>query len=233
MKLSIIIPAYNEEKRIIPTLEDYYNFFTKKFKKDFEIIVVPNNCKDNTLEIVSKFSKNKKNIIIKNIEKINGKGLAVIEGFKIAKGELIGFTDADNSINPENFYKLYENLKENDGIIASRWIKGAVVSPKRTIYQNISSFLFNIVARILFNLDYKDTQCGAKLFKKELAHKLSKKVTESKWSFDVELLYLCKENNRKVIESPINWKDAEGGTVTFKAGIESIIRLFKLRIKYF
>jgi dolichol-phosphate mannosyltransferase len=233
MKLSIIIPAYNEEKRIIKPLASYYEFFNKKLKSDFEIIVVPNNCKDNTIGVVKNFAKDKKNIVIKNIEKINGKGLAVMEGFKIAKGSLIGFVDADESTGVGEFNKLYENLNGFDGIIASRKIKGASIFPRRTFYQDITSHIFGFLVRLLFGLKYKDTQCGAKLFKKETAHFLAKNVTETKWSFDVELLYLCKKNNKKVLEYPIFWKDTEGGKVTLKEGLNSVLRLIKLRFRYF
>jgi len=97
MKLSIIIPAYNEEKRILSPLNSFYNFFNKKLGKEFEVIVVPNNCKDNTLNVVKDFAKDKKNIVIFNINKYSGKGGAVIQGFKLAKGDLIGFVDADES----------------------------------------------------------------------------------------------------------------------------------------
>ena len=232
MKLSIIIPAYNEEKRILKPLQAYYEFFKKKLKDDFEIIVVPNNCRDKTLEVVEKFAKNKKNIKIKNIEKINGKGLAVMEGFNLGEGDLIGFVDADESTSVEEFNKLYENINGFDGIIASRKISGARVFPKRSFYQDLTSNIFGLVVRLLFGLKYKDTQCGAKLFKKETAKLLAKNVKETKWSFDVELLYLCRKYNKKVLEYPIFWKDTAGGKVTLKEGIFSVLRLIKVRINY-
>ena len=104
MKLSIIIPAYNEEKRIKKTLEEYYNFFKKKFKKDFEIIIIPNNCKDKTLRVSEEFKKNKSEIRTFEINHYSGKGGAVMKGFELARGDYIGFTDADNSTTPENFF---------------------------------------------------------------------------------------------------------------------------------
>jgi glycosyltransferase involved in cell wall biosynthesis len=231
MKLSIIIPAYNEEKRILKPLTLYYEFFNKKLGKELEIIVVPNNCKDNTIGVVRDFSKDKKNIVIKNIEKINGKGLAVMEGFKIAKGDIIGFVDVDESTSVEEFNKLYDHINGFDGIIASRRIRGAKITPRRSAYKNLSGIAFNLVVRFLFSLPYKDTQCGAKLFKKELAHFLAKNVHETKYAFDVELLYLCKKNNKKILEYPIHWKEAGGGYVTTSAGIQAVWRVIKLRFK--
>ncbi|MEK6935673.1 MAG: dolichyl-phosphate beta-glucosyltransferase [Nanoarchaeota archaeon] len=231
MKLSIIIPAYNEEKRIIPTLEEYYNFFNDKFRNEFEIIVIPNNCKDNTLEITQKFAKNKKQIRVFNIPNYSGKGRAVMTGFELAKGEYIGFSDADNSTNPENFYKLYKYKDNYAGIVGSRKIKGAIINPKRRKMQDLSSFFFNLFVKLLFNLKYYDTQCGAKLFKKNIAKFLVKNYLESGWIFDVNLLYLCKKNGFKIYEYPINWKDSEGSKLTIKDGFVSILKLFKYKFK--
>ena len=231
MKLSIIFPAYNEEKRIIPTLESYYNFYNKKLKRNFEMIIIPNNCKDNTLKITKDIAKNKEQVRVFNIPEYSGKGGAVIKGFELANGEFIGFTDADNSITPKNFYKLYENKENYDGIIASRKIKGATIFPKRRFSQNLSSFLFHVSTRILFGFKYYDTQCGAKLFTKKTAKFLMENGQEIGWAFDVDLLYLCKKNKLKILEYPINWVDSAGSKLTFWGGIESFLRLIKLRIK--
>ena len=235
MKLSIIIPAYNEEKRILPTLENYYSFFEEKLGKDFEIIVIPNNCNDKTFELSETFSKQKKNVIVKNFPFYTGKGGAVKRGFELAKGELIGFTDADGSTNAENFFKLFTNIENHEGIIASRKIKGAEVFPRRRFFQDISSFLFNIASRILLNLKYKDTQCGAKLFQKKTAKFLAKNSAETGWIFDVDFLYLCKNNSKKIREFPIKWKDSEGSKLTFLSGINSFLSLMKysLRNRFF
>jgi glycosyltransferase involved in cell wall biosynthesis len=231
MELSIIIPAYNEEKRISKTLGDYYSYFNKEFKDNFEIIIIPNNCSDNTFEIIKKFSKNRKNIQIHNIPYYAGKGGAVMKGFSLANGKLIGFADADNSTNPENFYKLYKNIGNSEGIIASRKIKGAVINPSRRFSQDFSSAIFNIFVKILFNLKYKDTQCGAKLFRRDIAKYLAENITEKGWAFDVDVLYLCKKNKFKMIEYPIFWSDSEGSKLSFADGMNSVIKLIKYRMK--
>lgn len=233
MKLSIIIPAYNEEKRIIPQINSYYKFFNKKLKNNFEIIVVPNNCKDKTQEVVKKFANKKKNIIVFNIPHYSGKGGAVIQGFKLAKGDLVGFVDADESIIPIEFNKLLENINGYEGIIASRQIKGAIISPKRAFRKELGSFLFNRFTNLLFNLGFKDTQCGAKLFKKNVSNMIIKELTQKDWMFDVDLLYLCKKHRFKIKEYPIFWKDSEGSKLNFKSEIKSIINLLKYRFKIF
>ncbi len=231
MKLSIIIPAYNEEYRILPALRDYHGFFKNKFRNDFEIIVIPNNCRDNTLGIVQEFAKHKKQIRIVNIKCYSGKGGAVMKGFELAKGDYIGFADADNSTNAENFYKLYENKKNYAGIIGSRKIRGAIIFPKRKLIQNLSSFFFNSLVLILFKMNYHDTQCGAKLFKRNVAKFLAKNYSEPGWAFDVDLLYLCKKNKLLICEYPITWGDPGGSKLTIKDGLISILKLFKYRFK--
>src|SRR3989338_629340 len=121
-KLTLIIPAYNEEKRIEKTLESYSHFFLDKMKENFEILIILNGCRDKTREIIEKFSNGKKYIKFKEFEKAIGKGGAIIEGFKIADSELIGYVDADGATNPETFYKLVKGINGYDGVIASRWI---------------------------------------------------------------------------------------------------------------
>lgn len=229
MKLSIVFPAYNEEKRIIPVLNNYYSFFTKKFKKDFELIIIPNNCDDKTFNVVKDFSKNKENILIKNIPYYVGKGGAVMKGFKLAKGDLIGFVDSDESTSPKEFFKLYSNIKDYKGIIASRKIKGSKIIPKRKFGKRISSLGFNLAIKTLFNFKYKDTQCGAKIFKKKVAKYLARNFTETGWIFDIDLLNLCKKKNYNIKEFPIIWKDNEDSKLTTIEGVKALFRAIRYR----
>jgi glycosyltransferase involved in cell wall biosynthesis len=231
-EISLIMPAYNEEKRILPVLNNYYNHFKNYFRENFEIIVVPNNCTDRTLEVVSLFAEKKPNIRILNIPYYVGKGGAVMRGFAVAKGNHIGFVDADEATHPVEFLKLYNNIPGFHGVIASRKIRGAVIYPKRTLMQNLSSFIFNMKTRFLFGLKYKDTQCGAKLFKKDVAKFLTRNYSENGWIFDVNLLYLCKKNKIRILEHPIFWSDhIQYSKLTFFEGIKSVFDLLKYRLR--
>jgi len=232
MRLSIIIPAYNEEFRIGKTLGNYLEFISKKIK-EFEIIVVLNNCKDNTLKIVKDFIKKDKRIRYLNFKEAIGKGGAILEGFKIADGELIGFIDADMATPPDAFYDLILNINNYDGIIASRWIKGSKIGEKQPLLKRIGSRGFNFLVKILFNLKFVDTQCGAKLFKKESIKECIKDIGITKWAFDVNLLYSVKRKGYKIKEIPTKWNAVEASHFNlFKAIPEMFLGLIRLRLIY-
>jgi len=227
MNLSIIIPAYNEEQRIEKTLREYASFF-----KEDEIYVILNGCKDNTLGVVQRVMGDHHNIKYKNFEAAIGKGGAVIEGFKWAEKELIGFVDADMATSPEAFKDLVDNIGDYDGIIASRYVKGARILKKQPLSRRLASRVFNLAVRILFFLNYKDTQCGAKLFKKGAIKKVVNNLREGGWTFDVELLYSMKQNKFKVKEYPTTWQ--EPGLTRLKpmkVGPEIFLSLTKLRLR--
>jgi len=235
MKIIIIIPAYNEEKRINKTLESYAKYF-KKLKKqkkiDFEILVVLNACSDNTLGVVK---KNKfKELSILDL-KDGGKGFAIIEGFNYAldgKNDLIGFVDADMATSPEAFYDLIENMGNYDGVIGSRWLKNS--KAKRKFIKRITSGGFNFLVRSLFLFSYRDTQCGAKIFRKEVIEKCLGNLELTKWAFDVNLLYVCKRNGFRIKEHPTIWHDQEDSKIAnlSKTSIQMFLGVVRLRLIY-
>lgn len=236
MKLSIIIPAYNEEKRIGKTLEGYCKYF-RNLKTDgildFEILVVLNACKDNTLNVVKEFQKKFKEIRFLDFEQ-GGKGFAIIEGFKEALKkdfELIGFVDADMATPPNAFYGLVRNIGNYGGIIASRSIKGAKTN--FTFKRKLTHGGFNFGVRSIFSLPYHDTQCGAKLFKKKVIENVIEELDITQWTFDVNLLYKIKKKNFKIKEIPTIWQDKKGSNVhIIKTTIQMFAGAIRLRIIY-
>src|SRR3989344_4932373 len=232
MKLSIVIPAYNEEKRIGQTLKDYASFFNK-IKISYEIIVVLNGCRDNTLGVVKDVSKKNKFIRYVDIKEAIGKGGAIIEGFNTARGDLIGFVDADGSTSPESFNDLIEKIEYYDGIIASRWIRGAKISYKQPFLKRVGSRGFNFLVRLLFNLRFKDTQCGAKLFKKQVIKEIVGELGITKWAFDINLIYSVKRKGYRIKEIPTEWSAAPASHFNlFKAAPEMFLGLIRLRLMY-
>ncbi len=235
MKVNIIVPAHNEEKRISKMLESYSSYFielNKKKKIDYEIIVVINATQDRTEEIVKQFIKKDRKISYLNFKK-GGKGLAIIEGFKEAlkrKNDLIGFVDADLATKPEDFYNLIKNIKY-DGIIASRYVKGAIVNPRPSLQRILVSRIFNLLIRSMFFFNYKDTQCGAKVFTRNSIEKVLPYLHITQWAFDVDLLYNLRLHGFKIDEFPTVWADKEYSNVNFmKAGPLMFLAVLRLRI---
>lgn len=234
-KVSIIIPAYNEEKRIGPTLESYSNYFNSLLKDDidYKIIVVINNTTDNTEKIVRGFSRKNKRISYLNLIK-GGKGYAVISGFKEAlkhNQDLIGFVDADMATSPEAFHSLIKSIGGADGVIASRYVPGAVVNPRPSFKRIIVSRLFNILIRALFLMPYRDTQCGAKLFKSHSIKNSVQSLTMSNWAFDVDLIYTLRKKGYFIKEVPTVWADKMYSKIDFlKAGPKMALGIIRLRI---
>lgn len=237
-KLSLVIPAYNEEKRIGPTLKEYSDFFEDLYSRkvlDYEILIVINNTRDRTEEVVRSFSRKNKKIRYLNL-KPGGKGFAVIQGFKDAlkRGtDLIGFTDADLATPPKEFMKLINGIRGCDGVIASRYVKGSEIYPKYSFRRTVVSRVFNFLVRSLFLLPHHDTQCGAKLFRKEAAEHLTRTVGSTLFSFDVELLYQLYRSGFVVKEVPVIWKEIPGGTIKVgKSSIQMFFSIIRLRLIY-
>ncbi len=230
MKLSIIIPAYNEEKRIEPVLEEYLNTFKKA-----EIIVMIEGT-DNTINIIKKLKRKYKNLKYVYSKDRLGKGGAIINGFKEANGDVIGFTDADGSINANSFNKLVNEIENYDCIISSRKIKGAKITKNRPLLQRFGSWGFNLLTKLILGLPFTDTQCGAKVFKKIPSKYLIEKVKSKDWAFDADILYNLKKAKFKIKEMPIDWEHKAGAHFNFakffwKLIPAMFISLFKVRFK--
>jgi len=235
----IVIPAYNEEKRIGKILEKYGSFFEKKKKEkeidNFEILVVINNTKDKTEEVVKFFQKKYKEIKYLNFKQ-GGKGFAIIQGFKNAiqnkENTLIGFVDGDMSTPPEAYYDLIQKIGNYDGIIADRWNKASIITPKQSGLRRIVSRGYNWIIRTLFLFNYRDTQCGAKLFKREILEKNINKLITSNWGFDIAVLYCLKKESKARIKSiPTIWHDEAGSKVNIKkTSLMMFISAVRLRL---
>lgn len=229
--LTIVIPTYNEENRILKTLKAYTSFFDKRLNCEY---IISDHSTDNTRKIVKDFMKKgyllkkHKNIYILGLSG-KGKGIAIIEAFKIAKGELVGFTDADNSTPPEEFFKLYQNLKGYDVVIGSRrLIKSDVVIYHTSPLRRSGSFCLGLVVRILFGLNIKDTQCGAKIFRREKIYMVIPKMRIKNSIFDVELLWRLNKIG-KIKEVPIKWIDDKFSHFKWKDVIWEFIWLIRVR----
>jgi len=210
-QLSLIIPCYNEKKRISQTLSQIIEFLNPK-NINYEIITVDDGSGDDSFQIIQKFSNVK---IIKH-EKNQGKGAAVKTGIINSTGEFILFTDADNSTPIEELEKFWRKRHDYDILIGSRYLPESNIKIKQPWYRNVVTFLGNKMIRLILGLKYKDTQCGFKLFKKNIAKELFNMQTINRWGFDIEILYLAKKKNYQVKEIPVTWiNSADSKVKTF------------------
>jgi glycosyltransferase involved in cell wall biosynthesis len=239
MKIGIVIPAYNEEKRIGNTLQAYSDYFEKQSRADgfaYEFIVVLNGCKDNTLQVVQTAANQYPHLTFINLTDA-GKGLAIKAGFSYALGydfTLIGFVDADMATEPKDFYDLVQHVGKYDGVIASRYLPESKIYPPRPAMKKWGRKIFyNGLTRLLFGLKFVDLQCGAKIFKRSVVAAITPELMVKQWAFDVELLYLAKKHGFIIHEEPTVWTDKEGSKLQpFRAGMRMLWSLIELRFKH-
>ena len=240
MKVSIVFPAYNEEQRITNTLVAFDDFFKQKKEQDnldYELLVVINGTTDKTVQVVQRLQQSRPQICMINTPQ-GGKGWAIKLGFQDAltrDNDIIGFNDADMSTSPEEYYKLIRSLSNVDGIIASRYMPGALVIPPRPKIKRWGSrFFYEPLIRLLFGMNYYDYQCGAKIFKRPVITTITPDISVHQWAIDLELLYLCKRNNYSVYEFPTVWVEKDGSKLRmFSSGMKMLGTVCALRWQYF
>ncbi|MBI3333858.1 glycosyltransferase [Candidatus Pacearchaeota archaeon] len=233
-KVCIVIPAHNEETRIGSTLERYISFFNALPKSlSYQIFVSINATTDDTEAVVQQMAKQDKHITY-NVFKQGGKGFAIIEGCKHAlKSDfsLIGFVDADGATPPEAFYALIQEIGKYDGTIASRWLSGSIIKTRQSTLRRITSRGFNFIVRSLFLMPYRDTQCGAKLFKRRIIEAILPRIGLTRWAFDVDLLYQVRKAGFKIREIPTIWDDKKQTKLNLiKAPFEMFTGVLRLRL---
>ncbi len=233
MKLSIVIPAYNEESRIRPMLDAYTGFFTERYGRDVEFIIVVNGSRDRTAEIARTYGARIPQISVIEEADAIGKGGAVIMGFKHASGDCVGFADADGSTPPEAFDDLVVHIGDAGAIIASRWFPESVVEPRQTVRRQIFSRVFNFTINLLFRLGLSDTQCGAKVLRREALEEVLPDLGLTRWAFDVDLLFHIHRRGYRIIEWPTTWHDIGGSQLRLvRASFEMFIAIIRLRLLY-
>ena len=231
MWLSLIIPAYNEEKRIKETLEAYRSKLLE-LGINFEIIVEMDGCTDRTPEIVRELAVKFPEIKFIEFKERLGKGGGLLKGFEIASGDVVGFVDADGSVKPSEFIKLLSEIERDyDIVIASRRAEGAVVR-NQPLLRKVLSKGFNVLVKLLFRLPFKDTQCGAKVFRRNALEKILPEVNSKGFAFDVNLLYLATRNGFRIKEVGIRWEDKRGSKVKGRTVVEMFLAVIKLRLRY-
>ena len=230
--LSVIIPAYNEAKKIALTLLDIDRYLSKQDYL-YEIIVVSDGSKDNTAEVVEKTKQLVKNLILIDNKENHGKGYVVKQGMLEAKGEYRLFMDADNSTKIDHLDLFWPEVKTNDIVIGSIEIKGAKIEEDAAWYRRflgkISKYIIRIVAGIW---EIHDSQRGFKLFNKKSAQAVFAKQTIMRWGFDIEILALAKKMKFKIKEVAIDWHNPSESKVNLSSYIKTFVELAKIKYNF-
>lgn len=226
-KVSVVIPAYNESQRIVPTVGAIALHMSGR-GEPWELVIADDGSTDNTVELVRDLNLPNLNLLVATQN--GGKGSAVRRGVMASRGEIVLFADADQSTPIEQFDLVYNRILDGaDVAIGSRAADGSQEASKSAMRRMMSGGLRTLV-RILFNVGVKDTQCGFKMFTAAAARDLFSRQRIDGFSFDLEVLYLAEKFDYRIDEVPVEWIDAPGSTVdAAKVAMRFLVDLFVIR----
>jgi dolichyl-phosphate beta-glucosyltransferase len=205
--LSLVVPVYNEEKRFAAPPEKAFEYLSANFSR-WEIIYVDDGSKDQTYACLLEAQKTHPGLQIARNTTNSGKGSAIRKGMQAAAGEVILFSDADFSTPIEDSEKLLGVLLEGyDLAIASRDLPSSNVEVHQSEIREFMGKTFNLIIRSLLPLDFQDTQCGFKMFRKRAAEIILPRMQLDGFAFDVEMLVIAQANSLKIAEVPVTWRN--------------------------
>jgi len=232
--LSVVIPAYNEERRLPQTLRQVLNWLEQGNFSFCEVLVVDDGSSDGTARVVQEFAKKNPCVRLLRNPGNRGKGYSVRHGMLEAKGEWILYTDADLSAPIEEIEKLWLALRQHGAAIAfgSRVVDGSLVEVHQSALRELSGRLFNRVMRWVTGLPFRDTQCGFKLYQADAARRVFSRQKQEGFSFDVEDLLIARNLGVRTVEVPVRWANVEGTKVRLSQGMKAFWDLVKIRMDH-
>lgn len=230
MYLSVIVPAYNEQRRLPKTLSSIDSYLRKQ-PYDYEILVVNDGSKDKTAEVVEDLKVKIKNLRLVDNKENHGKGFVVRQGLLEAKGEYRLFTDADNSTSIDQVEKMWPEVKKGyDIVIGSRDLKESIIAVAQSWFRRRLGDVFNLFTQVTCGLwGIWDAQCGFKIFTKEAVEKIFPKCKINRFAFDPEILVIAKKLGFKIKEIPVVWINEPESKVKFKSMVKMGLDLLKIR----
>ncbi len=227
IELSVVVPTYNEEKRIANTIKAIRSAISD-MGIVCEIVIADDGSTDNTIKEVTRVSKDDPLVRVLALSH-KGKGAAVKLGMLYAEGEVRIFSDADLSLAPTGFKAFFDSNGKplSDVVIASREAKGAVRISEPT-WRHIVGKIFNFWVKLLVIRGIDDTQCGFKLFSKKATEVIFPQITIDGFGFDVQSLYIAKKHGFCILEQPVTWHYYSDSRVGFKGGINGFIDVLRI-----
>ncbi len=230
--VSIIIPAYNEEKRLPATLERISSYLARASWEFCEVLVVDDGSTDNTVAVAERAGKCMSAIRVLRNPGNRGKGYSVRHGMTEAKGEWRLFTDADLSAPIEELETLWTAAEKIGAqvVIGSRAIDRSLIGVHQSVFRETAGKLFNLSVRVMTGLPFWDTQCGFKLFEARAAREIFGRQQLERFGFDVEVLFIARKLGYRAIEVPVHWDDVEGTKVGAVGGLSTFLDPLRIRI---
>jgi len=227
---SIVIPAYNEERRLPATLDKVLAHAARQHWKA-EVVVVNDGSGDRTAEVVRSYAERNPTVRLLNNPGNRGKGYSVRNGMLNAHGDLLLFTDADLSSPISEAGKLFQAIAGGaDVAIGSRWLRSELQTEHQPLYRELFGRAFNLLLRLVLGLKYKDTQCGFKAFTRPAARLLFSAQRVERWAFDPELLFLANKFDLKVREVAVEWGHDQASRISpVKDGIRMSAEILSIR----
>jgi len=230
--ISVIVPAYNEEKRLPSTLARVAKYLDSRNFSFAEILVVDDGSRDGTVPAIAEFARRNPSVRLLQNPGNRGKGYSVRHGMLEAKGEWALFTDADLSSPIEEMEKLIEAARRKAAQVAigSRALDRSLVGVHQPLLREYAGRFFNVVMRAITGLHFHDTQCGFKLFQTEAARRIFSLQRLERFGFDAEILFIAERLGYRVVEVPVRWNDVAGSKVGTLQGLNGFIDLLRIRI---
>ena len=231
LTLSIVIPAYNEERRLPSTLNVILAWLDTSSYQDAEVLIVDDGSTDATAAIVENRAAIEPRLRLLRNPGNRGKGYAVRHGMLEAQGDWILSSDADLSAPIDELPKLLAAAGQQSAAIAigSRALDRSLIGVHQSQWREMSGIVFNGVMRLTTGLPFADTQCGFKVFRRDAACRVFKRQRLDGFSFDVEDLFIARTLGIPTIEVPVRWNNVEGTKVSLLQGVASFLDLLRIR----
>ncbi len=228
-KLSVVIPAYNEEQRIAKTLLAVGEYLSKQ-NYDYEILVVNDGSKDNTAGVVRAQMDKIKNLHLIDHHENHGKGWVTKDGMLHANGDVRVFLDADNSTKIDEIGKMLPFFDQGfDIVVGSRRIEGSHLDVKQNFLRDTLGGIFRLIVHTVVPVGVTDTQCGFKAFSAKSTEAIFPKQTIFRWAFDVEILALARKQGFKIKEAPVTWVNDGASHVKLSGMIKMLLEIIQIR----
>lgn len=224
--ISIIIPAYNEEKRLPATLTTVKAYLAATSWEFTEIVVVDDGSRDGTAQLACEAGVR----VLQNPGN-RGKGYSVRHGMLEAQGDWLLFSDADLSTPIEEIEKLWRAVgnEHADAAIGSRDLDRSLIGVRQPLFREMGGRFFNLVIRFITGLPFHDTQCGFKLFEAAAGREIFRRQRVERFGFDVEVLYIAQHLGYRTLEIPVRWNDVAGTKVNMLGGAAAFLDPVKVR----